>query len=410
MIETNIENTSHTSALVAQPLREVERDGVRYTILGTAHVSQASVDAVHAQIAAHTFDAVAIELCESRYQSMRDPDALAKLDLIRVIREGKTGLVAANLALAGYQRRLSEQLGVEPGAEMKAAWQLAEANNTPVWRIDRDVATTLKRTSAAVGFWDRMMLMSGVIASLIVDDEVDKEDIERLKEGDMLESTFGEFARKRESLYRALIAERDEFMAATLRSQADAANQSVKHVLVVIGAGHLAGLSQHLQADQEPPTQIQQRLTSLPPSKPWGTWITLVLTALVLGGFAYAFSKGVDIGGAVLLQWVLVTGSLGAVGCAVAGGHPLSILGAFVASPVTPLHPALASGTVSALIELWVRKPTVADFHLLRDDVGSVAGWWRNRVSRVLLNFFLTSMGTAIGVYVAGWQMIKALF
>ena len=317
MIETNIENTSHTSALVAQPLREVERDGVRYTILGTAHVSQASVDAVHAQIAAHTFDAVAIELCESRYQSMRDPDALAKLDLIRVIREGKTGLVAANLALAGYQRRLSEQLGVEPGAEMKAAWQLAEANNTPVWRIDRDVATTLKRTSAAVGFWDRMMLMSGVIASLIVDDEVDKEDIERLKEGDMLESTFGEFARKRESLYRALIAERDEFMAATLRSQADAANQSVKHVLVVIGAGHLAGLSQHLQADQEPPTQIQQRLTSLPPSKPWGTWITLVLTALVLGGFAYAFSKGVDIGGAVLLQWVLVTGSLGAVCCAV---------------------------------------------------------------------------------------------
>jgi pheromone shutdown-related protein TraB len=293
---------------------------------------------------------------------------------------------------------------------MKAAWQLAEANNTPVWRIDRDVATTLKRTSAAVGFWDRMMLMSGVIASLIVDDEVDKEDIERLKEGDMLESTFGEFARKRESLYRALIAERDEFMAATLRSQADAANQSVKHVLVVIGAGHLAGLSQHLQANQEPPTQIQQRLTSLPPSKPWGTWITLVLTALVLGGFAYGFSKGVDIGGAVLLQWVLVTGSLGAVGCAVAGGHPLSILGAFVASPVTPLHPALASGTVSALIELWVRKPTVADFHLLRDDVGSVAGWWRNRVSRVLLNFFLTSMGTAIGVYVAGWQMIKALF
>jgi pheromone shutdown protein TraB len=165
-----------------------------------------------------------------------------------------------------------------------------------------------------------------------------------------------------------------------------------------------------LQANQEPPTQIQQRLTSLPPSKPWGTWITLVLTALVLGGFAYGFSKGVDIGGAVLLQWVLVTGSLGAVGCAVAGGHPLSILGAFVASPVTPLHPALASGTVSALIELWVRKPTVADFHLLRDDVGSVAGWWRNRVSRVLLNFFLTSMGTAIGVYVAGWQMIKALF
>lgn len=398
-----------TATLVAQPLRDVERDGVRYTILGTAHVSQASVDAVHAQIAAHDFDAVAIELCESRYQSMRDPDALAKLDLIRVIRDGKVGLVAANLALAGYQRRLSEQLGVEPGAEMKAAWQLAEASNTPVWRIDRDVATTLKRTSAAVGFWDRMMLMSGVLASLIVDDEVGKEDIERLKEGDMLESTFGEFARKRESLYRALIAERDEYMAAALRQQT-AATADIKHVLVVIGAGHLAGLSQHLQTDQDAPASIQERLRVLPPSKPWGTWITLALTALVLGGFAYGFSKGVDIGGTVLLQWVLVTGSLGALGCLAAGGHPLSIVGAFLASPVTPLHPALASGTVSALIELWLRKPTVADFHALRDDVGSMGGWWRNRVSRVLLNFFLTSMGTAIGVYIAGWQMIKALF
>ncbi len=300
MTESASNLPSDATALVAQPLREVERDGVRYTILGTAHVSQASVDAVHEQIAAHDFDAVAIELCESRYQSMRDPDALAKLDLIRVIREGKVGLVAANLALAGYQRRLSEQLGVEPGAEMKAAWQLAEAADTPVWRIDRDVATTLKRTSAAVGFWDRMTLMSGVLASL--------------KEGDMLESTFGEFARKRESLYRALIAERDEYMAAALREQTAGAND-IKHVLVVIGAGHLAGLSQHLQTDQDAPASIRERLTTLPPSKPWGTWITLALTALVLGGFAYAFSKGADIGGAVLLQWVLVTGSLGALGC-----------------------------------------------------------------------------------------------
>src|SRR5690606_11207946 len=125
---------------------------------------------------------------------------------------------------------------------------------------------------------------------------------------------------------------------------------------------------------------------------------------------AYGFSQGADIGTDVVLQWVLTTGLLGALGCAAAGGHPLSILGAFVASPLTPLHPALASGTVSALIEAWQRKPTVADFGRLRDDVTSLGGWWRNRVSRVLLNFFFTSFGTAIGVYVAGWSMIKTLF
>src|SRR5690606_7364141 len=113
---------------------------------------------------------------------------------------------------------------------------------------------------------------------------------------------------------------------------------------------------------------------------------------------------------AVVARWVLVTGTLGAIGCALAGGHPLSILGAFVASPLTPLHPALASGTVSALIELWLRRPTVADFSSLREDSSSWRGWWRNRVARVILNFFLTSAGTAIGVYIAGWSMISKLF
>ena len=102
-------------------------------------------------------------------------------------------------------------------------------------------------------------------------------------------------------------------------------------------------------------------------------------------------------------------GTLGALGCAIAGGHPLSILGAFASSPVTPLHPALASGTVSALIEAGVRKPTYADFMALRDDVQHLRGWWRNRVARILLNFFLTSLGTAIGVWLGGAKMLGQL-
>jgi len=395
-------------AIAGQPMLEIDRDGVHYTLLGTAHISQASVDAVRALLSEREFDAVAVELCEPRYQSMKDPDALAKLDLFRVIKEGKVGLVAANLALAGYQRRLSEQLGVEPGAEMRAAIEEGERLKLPVWRIDRDVSITLKRAAAAVGFWDRMMMMSGVLASLVVSEKVDEEDIERLKQGDVLESTFSEFARGREPLYRALIQERDQYMAAALRQQATSSTQP-RRVLVVIGAGHLAGLGKHLADDSAEPAALRTQLRQLPPSKNWGTWITLVLAALVIGGFAYAFSQGTDIGTDVLLQWVLTTGSLGAIGCALAGGHPLSILGAFVASPITPLHPALSSGMVSATIEAWRRKPTVQDFHSLRDDVTSLVGWWRNRVSRTLLNFFLTNLGTAIGFYIAGWTMYKTL-
>ena len=139
-------------------------------------------------------------------------------------------------------------------------------------------------------------------------------------------------------------------------------------------------------------------------------WFTLALTVFVIGGFAWGFWQGgLDVGSDLVLQWVLATGLLGALGCAIAGGHPLSILAAFVASPLTPLHPALASGTISALVEAWVRKPTHADFMALRNDVATIRGWWRNRVARVLLNFFLTSLVTAIGVWLGGARMLGKL-
>lgn len=394
--------------LAGQPIVELERDGVHYTLLGTAHVSQASVEAVHALAAQGQFDAIAVELCEPRYQAMRDPDALARLDLFRVIKEGKVSLVAANLALSGYQRRLSEQLGVEPGAEMRAAIEEGEARALQVWRVDRDVAITLRRTAAAVGFWQRLMMMSGLLTSLLVSEKVEEDEIEKLKQGDLLEATFGEFAKNREPLYRALIAERDQYMAAALRQHAEA-SPSTRRVLAVVGAGHLSGLARHLADDTEAPAPLRERLRELPAPKNWGTWFTLILAALVIGGFVYGFMQGGDIGTDMVMSWVLITGTFGAVGCLLAGGHPLSILGAFAASPVTPLHPALSSGMISALIEAWIRKPTVADFHRLRDDVTSIGGWWRNRVSRTLLNFFLTNMGTAIGFYTAGWALYKAV-
>jgi pheromone shutdown-related protein TraB len=394
--------------LAGQPITELERDGVHYTLLGTAHVSQASVDAVRALAAQQRFDAIAVELCEPRYQSMRNPDALAKLDLFRVIKEGKVSLVAANLALSAYQRRLAEQLGVEPGAEMLAAIDESQRLNLPVWRVDRDVAITLKRTAASVGFWQRLSMMSGLVASLLVNEKIEEDEIEKLKEGDLLEATFGEFAKSREPLYRALIAERDQYMAAALRQEA-ARNPAAKRVLVVIGAGHLAGLAKRLSEDTAEPAVVRESLRQLPPPKNWGTWVTLALATLVIGGFIYGFSQGSDIGTDMVLQWALITGSFGAVGCLLSGGHPLSILSAFAVSPVTPLHPALSSGMVSSLVEAWLRKPTVADFHRLRDDATSPRGWWRNRVSRVFLNFFLTNLGTAIGFYVAGWALYKAV-
>lgn len=399
-------------ALSQQPHAIVERDGVRYTILGTAHVSHASTAAVRALVASGRFDAVAIELDPQRHRALTEPGSLHQLDLVRIIREGKTSMVAANLALSSYQRRLAEQLGIEPGAELKAAALDAAALGLPVHLIDRDVGITLRRSLAALGFWSRVKISAGILAGLFAGEDVDAGEIEKLKQGDILESSFGEFASGEPRLYTALIAERDRYMAARLRQNGSVEQPDTPlptNVLVVIGAGHLKGLSAQLRDDHALPATVRAELEAVPQGSGI-PWFTIALVVLVLGGFAWGFHQGgLDLGTDLIVYWVLLTGSFGALGCLLAGGHPLSILGAFIASPVTPLHPALASGTVSAIIEAWVRKPRYADFLALRDDVGTLRGWWKNRVARVLLNFFLTSVGTAIGVWVAGLKMARAL-
>jgi pheromone shutdown-related protein TraB len=394
-------------ALDGQPIREVVRDGVHYTLLGTAHVSQASVDAVHALTGSQRWDAIGVEVCVPRMQSLRDPDALSKLDLFRVLREGKTGMVAANLALSAYQRRLSDQLGVEPGAELRSAIEEADRLGLPAWAIDRDVGITLRRTYANLGWWQRAKMLGGLMSSVLVDDEVDAEEIERLKQGDVLESTFSEFAQRDENLYRSLIEERDRYMAAALREQASASG--VRKVLAVVGAGHLAGLAQQLESAADEPVALRTRLREIPP----GGWLARhfgsILIGLILAGIAWGFTQDFDLGASLLLDWVVATSTLGALGCLLAGGHPLSILTAAIASPFTPLHPLLSSGTLSASVELALRRPQVGDFAQLRDDVTSYRGWWRNRVSRVLLNFLLTNFGTALGVYLTGWRILEVL-
>jgi pheromone shutdown-related protein TraB len=402
-------NTSHEAGydgLHDQPHLIVEREGVRYTLLGTAHVSRASVDAVEAAVATGRYDTIAVELDAQRHRAMTDPDALSKLDLFQILREGKTGLVAANLALAAYQRRLAEQLGVEPGAELRAAAVGANQRGLRLSLIDRDVGITLKRAFRGLGFWGRTQLIAGLAASLFADEKVESDEIEKLKQGDFLESSFGEFAAGSPPLYQAVIAERDRYMAARLRQ---VGAEGGREVLAVVGAGHLKGLAEHLRGDTSPPAPQLAELDSLPASSQV-PWFTLFLVAFLLGGFAWGVSQGgFEVGGQMLMYWALITAVGGAIGCMVAGGHPLSILAAFVSSPLTPLHPALASGTVSAAVEAWIRKPTYADFLRLRDDTGHWKGWWQNRVARVLVNFFLTSLGTAVGVWVAGAKLISQL-
>ncbi|HET6433559.1 TraB/GumN family protein [Dyella sp.] len=397
--------------LADQPIERVHRDGTEYVLLGTAHVSRASVDAVDTMLGHEAFDAVAVELCESRAQGMRDPEAFRRTDLFQVIRQGKAGMVAASLVLSSFQQRLGDQYGVQPGAEMKAAMDGAEHAGTRVWLVDREVGTTLKRAWRSVGFWQRFGLLGSLLASVLDREQIAEHEIEKLKQSDLLESAFSDFASQSEPLYRSLIAERDAYMAARLREEAarDPAAPPRK-VLVVVGAGHLKGLATALREGQDDPAATVAALASTPPKARWPKWLALGLVLAVFALIAYAFVRNPALGADALRNWVLFTGGFAALGALLAGGHPLSIAAAFVAAPIKPFRPGIPAGGISAMAEAWVRKPRVGDFETLRDQVSHWSGWWRNRVARTLLNFFLVSIGTLVGEYSAGIHILKSLF
>jgi len=390
-----------------QPIREITRDGVQYVLLGTAHVSPTSVAAVVEMAGSGEYDAIATELCPARHQALTKQQQWKDMDLYRIIREKKAGLVMANLALGAYQRRIAEQFGIEPGAELKAAADAAIAQDIPLQLIDRDLATTLKRSYRAVPWYKRLMLTTGLIMSTVSSEEIDEEQIEKLKEGDILESTFTEFAEKSPELYQALIGERDRFMAARLRQENK--DNSGKRILVVIGAGHLEGLAKHLATDQADPQSEVDKLSQLPPPKHWLKFIPWLIAALVLTGFWVGFSRSPELGWQLVTLWVVINGGLAALGALLARAHPLTILSAMLAAPLTSLNPAVAAGMVTGLVESWVRKPKVSDLESLRDDATSLKGWFKNPATRILLVFFFSNLGSGIGTWVAGFQIFDAL-
>lgn len=389
-----------------EPVRHVTRDGVDYALLGTAHVSRTSAEAVERLIDSGHYDAVAIELCAPRYQTLTERDAWRDMDLFQVVRQGKAGMMMASLALAAYQRRIGEQFGIEPGAEMKMAVEAARRTDVPVQLIDRDIGITLRRASRSLSWWKRWLMLNGLVMSMFSRQEISEEDIERLKQGDLLTETFSEFSESAPELYEALIAERDRFMAARLRQENE--QRSPRKVLAVLGAGHLEGTARALESRDEPAETVEALSSMPPPSKLLKAlpWLILVLVAT---GFVIGFSRSPELGWALVATWVIINGTLSALGALIAGGHPLTVLTAMLAAPLTSLNPTIGAGMVTGAVEAALRKPRVGDFETLRDDVVKLSGWWRNRVSRVLLVFFLSNLGSAIGTWVAGFRMVQQL-
>jgi pheromone shutdown protein TraB len=413
-----------------QPLAVIDHNGVEFTLLGTAHVSRTSAQTVTSLIASGDYDAVAIELDAGRLAAITDADSWAKTDLMKVLRDGKAGMLAVNLALSAFQQRLADQFGIEPGAEMRAAVQGARERGLPLLLIDRDIGVTLRRVYANLGWWQRMTLMAGMLASTFSNEKIEEEDIERLKQGDILESTFTEFAERSERLFTPLIAERDEYMAAKLKQIAARPPATrPRRVLVVIGAGHLKGMTAALTpavttADANgvaavpssttalSTTDLAATLTRLETTPPAGKWVKAIpwlILVVVLAGFAVGFLRSPEQGLQLLTDWTLITAGLAGVGTLLALAHPLTILATMIAAPFTTLNPVLGAGFVAAGVELWLRKPSVGDFERLKKDITTWRGWWTNRAARVLLVFVLSTLGASAGTFFAGARIFGRL-
>lgn len=390
-----------------EPFAIIERDGVAYHLLGTAHVSPTSVAAVQRLIEYGQYDAIAVELCPSRHRAITQADQWKQMNLFELLRRGQAGMMMASLALAAYQRRIAEQFGIEPGAEMKAAIDLAEQHGLPLQLIDRDIGITLRRASAKLSWWRRWVLLNGLVFSLFSKERVSEADIEALKQGDLLNQTFAEFSEHSPALYEGLIAERDRYMAARLRQ--DNAHTAPRSVLAVIGAGHLAGMQTALSEDEQPADQVCRTLNAGPPPSRWWKAVPWAILVLVLTGFGIGFSRSPELGWSLVLTWVVINGGLSALGATLARAHPLTILTALLAAPLTSLNPTVGAGMVTGAVQAWIRPPLLGDFQALRDEVGRLSGWYRNRVAHVFLVFFMANLGSAAGTWIAGLRMVQQL-
>ena len=394
-----------------QPHKTIVFQGVEFLLLGTAHVSQKSADVVKSLIETKEFDTVAIELDEIRYQAITDENRYKNMDLISIIKNKQTGLIATNLAMSAYQNRLAEQLGVEPGAEMKQAIKSAKEADLNLWKIDRSVGITMKRTWRSLRFVEKINLIFG-FGGFFEKEEISEKEIERLKSGDMLESTFNEFSENSESLFKALIDERDQFMAARLQqaieTPMDTKRTIGEKVLVVIGAGHLKGLSKYLQQPVDTHQTIN-KLNTLPPKSTWIKILPWLITLVILTGFAWGFATNKELGFDLIKTWFIYNGVLSGIGAAIAGAHPITILSAMLAAPFTSLNPTIGAGMVSALVETMIRKPKIHNFEALQQDAMHLKGWWKNPVTRVLLVFVLTNIGSGIATWVSGFKIFNQL-
>ena len=380
-------------------VHHLEADGKQVILLGTAHVSAESADLVETVIRGESPDTVAVELCPSRYESIRQRTRWQNMDIVKVIREKKAFLLLANLMLASFQKRIASRLDIRPGEEMIRALDAGEAVGADIHLADRDIRITLARVWRSMGFWKKVKLIFQLVLSFGEADEISQEDVERMKQQDVLESLLEEIGQSLPELRSVLIDERDRYLAEKIRTAPG------QRIVAVVGAGHVPGIKRYWKE----PIAIAELETLPPKGRVAGVlkWL-LPLMILVLIGVGF-FYGGSQTGAGMMVWWVAANGILAGIGALAALAHPLTVVSSVLAAPLTSLNPMIAAGWVSGLVEAFTRKPKVIDFESLPEDIQSIRGFWRNKITRILLVVVFTNLGSSIGTFVAIPMMVKLL-
>ncbi|MBS65852.1 MAG: conjugal transfer protein TraB [Euryarchaeota archaeon] len=372
-------------------------------LVGTAHISSASVELVRSQIEEWSPDLVAVELCESRKASLLEPDALDNEDLLKILNEGKSHMILLQSALAAEQRRMGISSGEKPGAELLAAIEAAEEADIPVELIDRDVLITLRRAWSKMGFIEKFRVLDALLWQEDDDEGASVEEL--LEDSDMLSKLMEEAREVAPAAGSVLIDERDAFLAGRIQQI-----RGRGKILAVVGAGHLNGIQENLA---EPAMETASRIAELsvePRKAIWPKALMIAIPLFLFGAVAWMGYNGeIEAIKQTAVAWLAINAGLTGLGVLLARGHPLSILVGAVASPITSLNPFLAAGWFAGYTQLKITPPTGGDAQAFL-DLNELSLFWKNRVGKVLMVTAMGNFGSVVGTWVAAAGIASLLF
>lgn len=390
------------SAEYSSDVHTIQFEDKTILLIGTAHISQESVDLVEEVISNEQPDGVCLELDDKRFKALTQKKQWQSLDLKQIIKKKQLSTLMINLLMASYQKKLGGQLGVQPGAELLHAAKIALKSAIPITLIDRDVRVTLRRAWKSTSFFKKGYLLTTIFASLFDSTEISEEKLAEMKQKDVLSGLMEEMGSALPDVKRVLIDERDIYLCEKIKTAEG------QRLVAVVGAGHVAGIKEVFKHDR---SKELEEISTIPPVS--GIWkaIGWSIPLLIIGSLiTIGIQKGAADAGANLLYWILANGIPSAIGGILAFANPFTVIGAFVAAPITSLTPVIGAGYVAAFIQVMRTPPVVREFETVGDDMGSLTGWWKNKLLRLFLVFLFTGLGSAVGTYVGGYEIITNLF